>query len=162
MKKLDWKQKTINSFASKREIEALCRCFKNDNETFAKSKQNTKCDINKLKDYFRKDFNDRIEKDQPLELTEIPEFAKKLQKLPIEINSEPPNKNEIINTLKLLKNGNSSNYIPSAYLKYATDCEILIAELEKLYHIIWQTNMIPTDWSHSKLIAIWKGAAKGK
>ena len=73
----------------------------------------------------------------------------KLQQLPFNINSAPPGKNQIGETLKLLKNGKSSSDIPSAYLKYAVDCEPLIEELEKLYKIVWKTNAVPSDWSHS-------------
>ena len=96
----------INNFASKREIEELCRCFKNDNESFAKSKKSSGCDPTKLKDYFKNHFNRRTVNDQPQELTNIPDFVKKLQELPSEINSEPPKKDEITTILKLLKNRN--------------------------------------------------------
>ena len=35
-------------------------------------------------------------------------------------------------------------------------------ELLKLYQTVWHTNMIPNDWGHSKLVALWKGPSKGK
>ena len=31
----------------------------------------------------------------------------------------------------------------------------------KLYQTVWRTNKIPTQWGHTKLVAIWKGASKG-
>ena len=56
----------IHNFACKREIEELCRCFKNDNETFAKSTKTAGCDTTKLKDYFKNHFNHRTVNDWPL------------------------------------------------------------------------------------------------
>ena len=77
------------------------------------------------------------------------------------MNLLPPTKNEIISTLKTLKNGKASNDLPAEFFKYAVTSEGLIMELESLLKIIWQTQQVPTSWGHSKLIALWKGAAKG-
>ena len=35
-------------------------------------------------------------------------------------------------------------------------------ELVLLYQTVWATNCIPIEWGHSKLVALWKGAKKGK
>ena len=70
-KKTKSEAESINNFASKREIEELCRSFKNDNETFAKSTKTAGCDTTKLKYYFKNHFNHRTVNDQPLELTYI-------------------------------------------------------------------------------------------
>ena len=35
-------------------------------------------------------------------------------------------------------------------------------EICKLYTTIWQTKLIPTNWTHSKLVTLWKGPSKGK
>ena len=160
--KIKLEAEAVNSFSSKREIEQLCRYFKNDNGAFRNIKSGSGCDSARLREHFQEHFNDNTQKEDPIELKNIPEFAIKLQQLPFNINSAPPDKNEIVETLKLLKNGKSSSDIPSAYLKYAVDCEPLIEELEKLYNNVWQTNAVPSNWTHSNLIAIWKGAAKGK
>ena len=38
----------------------------------------------------------------------------------------------------------------------------MVTEIVKLYQSVWETNTIPKNWGHSKLVAIWKGASKGK
>ena len=62
---------------------------------------------------------------------------------------------------KKLKNGKSANDIPAEFFKYAHQSPELIAEMEKLFAIIWKTYEIPQSFRHSKLIALWKGASKG-
>ena len=79
-----------------------------------------------------------------------------------EINAEAPTKAEIVDTLKLLKAYKSSNDLPLAYIKYAVQCDKVLDEFEILFHLIWTTEKQPTDWSHSKLVTLWKGAEKGK
>ena len=99
----------------------------------------------------------------PVELIDAPDWIRKLQKMPgREINVNPPKKEEILDVLKKLKKGKAANDVPTIYLKYAIQCESVILELEKLYELVWTTNKIPAKWSHSTLIAIWKGAVKGK
>ena len=60
-----------------------------------------------------------------------------------------------------LKTGKSAIDIPSIYIKSAIACKSFMDEIEKLYGTIWNTRAIPTDWGHSKLVAIWKGSSKG-
>ena len=74
----------------------------------------------------------------------------------------PPEKKEIIDILKRLKNGKSSNDLQAIYLKTAIESNEVIEELVKLYKTVWMTKKIPSKWSHSKLVTIWKGASKGK
>ena len=52
--------------------------------------------------------------------------------------------------------------MPAIYLKSALESEDIINEILKLFKTIWDTKMIPSKWGHSKLVTIWKGAAKGK
>ena len=70
------------------------------------------------------------------------------------MNSDPPTKNEILLTLKSLKNGKASNDLPAEFFKYAATSESLVTELESLLKRIWETHQIPTAWGHSKLIAL--------
>ena len=99
---------------------------------------------------------------KPIELIDIPNYIAVLQQISCEfINLDPPKKNEIISTLKSLKNGKSSNDLPAEFFKYATASDALLSELESLLLQIWTTKSIPSSWGHSKLIALWKGAAKG-
>ena len=115
-----------------------------------------------MRDYFENHFQKREFQEDPIELIEAPEFIRNLKEISTEINTKPPDKAEIITTLKRLKNGKSSNDIPTIYLKSAVESPEIIDELVKLYDIIWLTEKIPQKWSHSKLVTIWKGATKGK
>ena len=153
----------INEFATKRQVEELFKSIKSDGSTFKNTKRANVCDPEKLKDYFRNHFNvTPNDGDRPEELNVTPEYIKVLQQINCEsINSDPPKKDEIIATLKSLKNGKASNDIPAEFYKYAISSEELISELEKLLLQIWNHQVIPELWGHTKLIALWKGAAKG-
>ena len=74
----------------------------------------------------------------------------------------PPDENEICSVIKKLKDGKSTNDVPSSFLKSALGCLELKKELVRLYATIWETSLIPKDWGHSKLITLWKGPTKGK
>ena len=63
--------------------------------------------------------------------------------------------------LNTLKNGKSSTDVPFKFLKYASNSTELLTELHHLLSTVWQTQIIPATWTHSKLVALWKGAAKG-
>ena len=154
----------LNSFATKREIELLYKTFKNDGSTFKQVKSKEGCEPYKLKKYFEEHFSKPEGKNHPVELSNAPDFIQNLKELSdlCEINSEPPNRKEIISTLKQLKNGKASNDIKTIYLKCALDSKEVVDEIVKLYATIWLTEYIPKKWCHSKLLTIWKGAAKGK
>ncbi|MEO2222612.1 MAG: reverse transcriptase family protein, partial [Candidatus Poseidoniia archaeon] len=152
----------IDTRSQRREIEELYRSFKNDNSAFQNVKTEVKCDPVKLKEYFVNHFNTVDLADTPVELENAPEFVKRLQDISIEgISSAPPTKDEIIDTLKILKAYKSANDIPIAYIKYALDCGEVLEEMEKLYEIVWRLEKTPVDWSHSRLVTLWKGADKG-
>ena len=153
----------INEFATKRQVEKLFKTIKSDGSTFKSMKQKSVCDPEKLKTYFEKHFTGNANNDMKLiELIDIPNYIAVLQQISCEfINLDPPKKNEIISTLKSLKNGKSSNDLPAEFFKYATESDALLSELESLLLQIWTTKSIPSSWGHSKLIALWKGAAKG-
>ena len=67
-----------------------------------------------------------------------------------------------MSTIKNLKNGKASNDIPAAYLKTAIKNPNFTEEITKLYNEVWQTGIFPSEWGHSKLVALWKGPTKGK
>ena len=71
-------------------------------------------------------------------------------------------KKEIVEVIKNLKEAKASNDIPIAFIKCATDSKEFITEIVQLYQSVWETNVIPKCWGHSKLVALWKGASKGK
>ena len=152
----------INNFATKREIERLFKSFKNDGSTFRNIKEGKGCNPQKLTEYFAKHFGPREDKQDPIELQEAPSFVHKLQSIPANFNILPPEKKEIIDLLRRLKNGKSSNDLQAIYLKAAIESNDVIEELVELYKTVWSTKKIPSNWSHSKLVTIWKGATKGK
>ena len=101
-------------------------------------------------------------KDEPHELHQIPEYMKHLHLIATDsVNVHIPDKDEIKKTLLKLKNGKAANDIPPEFLKYASESESLLCELERMLTTIWRTQSTPTSWSHTKLVALWKGAAKG-
>ena len=152
----------INNFSSKRELEELFRKFKEDTSTFKNKEKFMKCDPAKLKKYFEEHFNiDRNDPD-PIELTEAPDFVQKLHVSVEGIVTGPPSQDEITKVIKKLKFGKSANDTPALFLKKVICCEDLMLEMTKMYELVWESNKVPTKWCHSKLIAIWKGAAKGK
>ena len=73
-----------------------------------------------------------------------------------------PKPDEIEATIKKLKNGKASNDIPAAFLKHASDNKNFLLELTSLYKEVWESNQIPLNWGHSRLVALWKGPSKGK
>ena len=52
MKNCLMKQKNINEFATRREVEKLYRAFKSDNSSFKDEKPSNKCDQSELINYF--------------------------------------------------------------------------------------------------------------
>ena len=118
----------------------------------------------KLKEYFQAHFATKADAETPFELENAPEFVRLLKRMSesSEINSEPPTKNEIVDTLKTLNAYKSSNDLPVAYIKYAVQCDRVLEELEKLFRLIWATEKQPSKWGNSKLVTLWKGAEKGK
>ena len=152
----------INHHANKREIEGLFRSIKADGSTFKNTKRKEVCDPEKLKNHFQKHFSLDEPVICPVELEEMPDFIAKLQLLSTDtIKTDAPDRDEILNVMKKLKNGKATNDIPSEFLKYAMTSEELLCEIESLMKSIWKTHSIPASWKHTKLVALWKGASKG-
>ena len=153
----------INQFANKRQIENLFRAFKDDNHAFKTPFKSTKCDPTKLKDYFYNHFLDKTNSIEPSELINVPAYINQLKSIAHKtINATPPKPEEIEATIKKLKNGKASNDIPAAFLKHASDNKNFLLELTSLYKEVWESNQIPLNWGHSRLVALWKGPSKGK
>ena len=47
------------------------------------------------------------------------------------------------------------------FLSMLQSLKSFLCELERMLTTIWRTQSTPTSWSHTKLVALWKGAAKG-
>ena len=152
----------INELVSYRKVEELYRSFKSDNSSFSDAKTKKKCDLNKLKDYFKHHFTSEPINHDPIELEEVPEFIAKLQATTIQIDTGAPSKNEIVNTIKKMKNGKSASDVPIELIKHSLESQEFVDEITKLYKTIWTTKAIPTEWGHSKLVTLWKGPGKGK
>ena len=160
--KLRSEAEEINEHANRRKVEELYRCMKSDFTAFKVKNNNSKCDPNRLSNYFKDHFNETKELQDPIELNDAPDYIKILQGIDVQgLNTLAPNSDEIKLTVKRLKNCKSATDIPAAYIKHAIDCKEFSDEMAKLYDSIWATNKIPKSWTHSKLIAIWKCASKG-
>ena len=160
--KLRIEAEEINYYVSKRQVEELYRTIKADGSTFKNTRQKRGCDPTKLMEYFKHHFNRITDKEDPIELTDAPAFIIKLQDVNIDIRTTPPDHQEMREVLTHLKNGKAANDIPAVYFKYAAQSEKLIDEMVRLYSLVWRTHQIPKFWGHSKLVALWKGSAKGK
>jgi len=64
--------------------------------------------------------------------------------------------------IKSLKGGKSASDLPTEYIKYAISNETVLQDIIKLFQDIWETKVVPQNWSHTKLKTIWKGSGKGK
>jgi len=161
--KLEIEAQEINSFATKKQVENLYRSFKSDNSTFMNTKNTKQCDPASLKNYFQKHFENKGEENEPINFSALPEYIEKLQKIKCGIiKTSPPSKDEVLEVVKKLKDGKAANDIPTAFVKHATESKEFLEELTCLYETVWNYKVIPESWGHSKLIAIWKGPAKGK
>ena len=152
----------INEYANKRKIEQLFKEIKSKNSAFKELRSTSTCDPDKLKKHFEHHFNTNLDKTIPLELHEA-DFINTLKEIPSDsINVEPPTSEEIKETIKQLKQGKSASDIPTEYIKAAIENPLFLKEITQLYQTVWNTSMIPKSWGHSNLVAIWKGASKGK
>ena len=57
-----------------------------------------------------------------------------------EIKTGPPDREELIATIKKLKNGKAANDIPADYIKCALSCDSMLTEMVKMYEKVWETN----------------------
>ena len=98
-----------------------------------------------------------------MEFDVVPDFIKNLRNIHgDELKCGPPEKKELLDVISKLNDGKSASDIPTACIKYALNSNEFVNEMLKLYESIWETNVIPKSWGHSKLVAIWKGPSKGK
>ena len=66
----------LNSFATKRDIEALYKSFKHDGSTFKQIRPKDGCDPQKLREYFENHFQKWEFLEDPIKLIEAPEFIR--------------------------------------------------------------------------------------
>ena len=130
----------LNDYANKRQIENLFRSFKSDNSSFKSTIPKRGCEPAAMKTYFQQHFtSDSIDK-VPIELIDAPEFLQVLKEISTEnIKVGPPDEGEILCVIKKLKDGKSTNDVPSSFIKSALGCLEFKKELLKLYATIWET-----------------------
>ena len=160
-----WKKEAqeINSFSTKKQVEDLYRTFKSDNSTFVNIMRTKQCHPASLRQYFEKHFEERAAEIEPVNFADVPDYIEELQKIKCEdIKISPPDKGEVLEVVKKLKDGKAANDIPTAFIKHATENEEFLNELTSLYETVWKYHVLPVNWGHSRLIAIWKGPTKGK
>ena len=147
----------------KKLIADLYRSFKSDNSSFKYKPKSGGCDHNIMKTYFKKHFTAETVDETPIELMEAPAFLSALQAISTDdIKVGPLNEAEIINVIKKLKEGKSTNDIPSTFIKNALSCNEFREELMKLYKTTWETLLIPRIGDILNGFTLWKGPAKGK
>ena len=160
--KLQKEADEINEYASRREVEQLYKNMKSNHTAFKDVQKTNQCDPAKLKEHFKKHFNITTTQEPPIELQDAPPFIEQLQRINYEdIKSGAPDLTEICSTITSLKNGKAATDVPSVYLKSAIKNKKFQNEIVKLYETVWKTNKIPSQWGHTKLVTIWKGASKG-
>lgn len=136
--------------------------MKNNDSSFKSLKNTAKCEPHKLTEHFSKHFIIVPPKDTPRKLLEVPQFMKELQHVQeYNLDHSLPTVEEIKKMLISLKNGKASTDIPPEFLKYSVNSEEMLDEIHKIFSDIWKTNNIPINWTHSKLVCLWKGASKG-
>ena len=161
--KLQYEADELSKFSNKRQIENMFKTFKDDTNAFKKCPSTSKCDPAKLTKHFRDHFKNSFRKSDPKELEEAPRFVNKLQNIKGDnMRTEPPTSDEIQSALKRLKHGKSANDVPAELIKCASEDVEFLNVLTQLFSNIWTENKVPSRWGHSKLVALWKGPAKGK
>ena len=159
--KLEIEADELNHYANKRQIENLFKTFEADNHAFKTYPTRQKCDPAKLKEYFHDHFKKSVYLPDPKELDDLPGFINSLKKTRVgDMNTLPPDRSEIKAALKKLKHGKAANDIPEELLKNAVDDEEFLSKLTRLYSDVWNQNKVPSQWGHSRLVALWKGPSK--
>ena len=161
--KISTEAKQINEYSNRRNIEELYRSFKSDNSSFKKQTSRNKCDPKKLKEFFKKHFTSNTIDEDPIEICQAPQYILDLQNISAdEIETGPPNEEELRCVIQNLKNKKAACDIPMEYIKYSMGSKEFVQEIVQLYVTIWETKSIPKRWGHSRLVTLWKGPAKWK
>ena len=151
--------KSINNLIMTRQIE----------HAFAKSKtQNTKlrassqlqCEPEQLRDKFMRHFNPEKRTQTPPELddTETPAFVEELKTISdlCDINFNCPDLNELVSTLRQLKNNKASNDVAPEILKAASYDQSFVENFHQLIIEVWRSRNVPAQWGESRLETIFK------
>ena len=127
----------LNDYANKKQIENLFRSFKSDNSSFKSPILKRGCEPAAMKTYFQHHFtSDSIDR-APIELIDAPGFLQALKDISThDLKVGPPDESEICSVIKKLKDGKSTNDVPSSFIKNALGCLEFKNELVRLYATI--------------------------
>ena len=90
----------------------------------------------KLKEFFKKYLTTKTIIQDPTELANASPIMDKLKNITIEgLENRPPDAVELITVIKKLKDGKSSNDVPTTYVKHATDSRESKDEIFKLCYL---------------------------
>ena len=99
----------------------MFRMIQDCDSAFKKLGTEKKCDPKKRKDFFEQHFNKNLDKVTPNDVFNA-DFIGLLQEIPCEsINSNPPNEEELTDTIKSLKRGKAAIDIPTEYMQFKTN-----------------------------------------
>ena len=147
----------INCAAEARQVEKEFQLAKN----YVMHKPSSKINISKdkLTKHFKQHFSERI-LEMPAEL-EHPKSFEYLKDIPIEVNENPPDFDEIQSAVKTFKNNKSfgTDNVPPEGVKYNSSKNLLIY-LSMLTSLIWLHISIPKSWLEMKIICLYKKGLK--
>ena len=137
--------------------------MKSNETAFKDTKRNNRCDVDKLKQYFYNHFNKTADLNDPLdELLKIPWIYSNSSKCKCWYKSchtrHPRNRKSSTNSRKR----KSFDWRTIRVLQIRSWLRRIALDLHKFYTEFWETKNILSPWKHSKLVALWKGAAKEK
>ena len=105
----------------------------------------------------------------PKDIIDPPEFIKRLAESGIhDLNDldghlrNPPDADEIKNTINKLKERKASSDIPAEYLKAIVDCPKYINMLEHLYYEVWVDVVLADVWRKQTITALYKNKGSRK
>ena len=107
----------INEYGSRNQITELYSSFKSDHSTFKDVKNRNRCNLQKIKEHFKKYYEvSNIDRD-PVELVKAPSFIQTLQEISsMHIKTGPPDLEELISVIKKFKKAKAASDIPIAFI----------------------------------------------
>lgn len=99
-------------------------------------------------------FREVLNRPPPDETADIPEAVEDLN-----INTNPPTKEEIVTTIKTLKNGKSPGHDNLDAELFKADPELAADILQPLFSAVWESEKVPEDWTKGVIVKIPKKGA---
>lgn len=123
-----------------------------------------------LEEHFRNHFTHKQPSvDPPSEITTVPGFIKRLAASGVATEEEsfehckqPPSSEEIISTIKKLKDKKASSDIPAEFLKAVINCEQYITMLTNMYRDVWDNLVLADEWRKTIITPLYKNKGSRK